>query len=174
MKHTDNFFETINPAALTDNFIKAIGDGWMLITAGEPDNFNTMTASWGTIGVLWNMPVAICFIRPTRYTYNFAEQNDLFTLCFFESSDKKILQFCGSNSGRNVDKIKATGLIPVETNNGAIIYEQSRLAIECRKIYFDDIKPENFLMADIDKSIYPDKDYHRIYIGKIVGCYIKK
>ena len=87
---------------LNENFFRAIGDEWMLITAGNKEGFNTMTASWGTIGELWSLPVAICFVRPQRYTFKFMEDHDYYTLCFFKPEHHDILQFCGSNSGREV------------------------------------------------------------------------
>lgn len=165
--------KSLEPEQITDNFIRAIGDEWMLITAGTPDNFNTMTASWGSVGVLWNLPVAICFIRPTRHTYHFTETQDYFTLSFFTDQHKDILSYCGSHSGKNVDKIAETGLQPMLTDNLSIGFEQSRLCLECRKIYFDDLKPAHFLMPDTDDKFYPGKDYHRMYIGEIRNAYIK-
>lgn len=173
MQAIEKHFVKIDPRELTDNVIKAIGDNWMLITAGTPDKFNTMTASWGTIGVFWNKPVAVCFIRPTRYTFDFANKSEIFTLNFFTEKERSILSFCGTKSGKTVDKIAATGLIPLHTVNKAVGFEQSRLCLECRKIYYDDLKPENFLLPDTDSKIYPKKDYHRIYFGEIVNCYIK-
>lgn len=169
----NDLFHSISPESIPDNFIDLIDNKWMLITAGNPGNFNTMTASWGSAGVLWNKPVAICFIRPTRYTYQFANQSDIFTLSFFPDKFRKILNYCGSKSGRDVNKIKETGLKPLITQNKGITYEQARLCIECRKIYFDDLKPGNFLLSEIDEIQYPKKDYHRMYIGEIIGCYSK-
>jgi flavin reductase (DIM6/NTAB) family NADH-FMN oxidoreductase RutF len=173
MNTLNQFFNKIEPTNLTDNFIKTIGNEWMLITAGTPEKFNTMTASWGAMGVLWNKHIAICFIRPIRYTFAFANENEIFTLSFFTAKERKILNYCGSNSGRNVDKIAKTGLIPLLTGNGGITYEQARLCIECRKIYYDDLKPEHFLNPAIDKLNYPEKSYHRFFIGEIIGCYQK-
>ena len=144
----------------------------MLITAGTPESFNTMTASWGTMGVLWNKPVAICFIRPVRHTFAFANASDIFTLSFFYVADQKILSYCGAHSGRKVDKIAATGLKPLLTNHGGITFEQSRLCFECRKLYSDDLKPDKFFLPDLATRNYPRKDYHRFFIGQIINCYI--
>jgi flavin reductase (DIM6/NTAB) family NADH-FMN oxidoreductase RutF len=174
MQKIEDLFEKIEPDTLRDNFIQAIGNEWMLITAGTPDHFNTMTASWGAIGVFWHKPVAICFIRPTRHTFGFASHNDVFTLSFFSDKEHDILNFCGTKSGRDTDKIAATGLIPLETENKSIGYAQSRLCVECRKIYYDDLKPGQFLMPGADKRIYPKKDYHRMFVGEILNCYKKR
>ena len=171
MKKFGNHFQSINPGSLSENVFKIIGDDWMLVTAGKPGDFNMMTASWGTMGILWNKPIAICFIRPQRYTRQFAEKYDYFTLSFFEEKHRKILQICGSRSGRDIDKVEATGLSPLETSIGNICYEQSRLFMECRKIYFGDIKDENFVIPEIARRNYPTKDYHRFYIGEIINCY---
>jgi flavin reductase (DIM6/NTAB) family NADH-FMN oxidoreductase RutF len=174
MQNIDKLFFKIDPTQLKDNFFKAIGDDWLLITAGTPEKFNTMTASWGALGVFWNKPAAICFIRPTRYTFDFANSNDIFTLSFFTEAERKILQYCGTKSGKDVDKIAFTGLKPLVTEDKAITFEQARLVIECKKVYYDDLKPANFLLPEADARIYPDKDYHRLFIAEILGCYLKK
>lgn len=161
-------FVKIKPDEITDNPFKLIGNDWMLITAGNNENFNTMTASWGTLGILWNKPVAIAYVRPTRYTYKFTETSDYFTLTYFHEEHRSILNFCGTKSGRNVDKIAETGLKPIESDLGNIYFEQARLVIECKKIYFDDIDNQLFLDNHIEK-LYPKKDYHRFYIGEIVN-----
>lgn len=173
MNTIDTSFQTISPENLTDNFFDLINNKWMLITAGDTSDFNTMTASWGSVGILWNKAIAICFIRPTRYTFEFANRSDIYTLSFFPEEYRKTLNFCGSKSGRDVNKVKETGLKPLVTLNEGIAFEQARLCIECRKIYVDDLKPENFLMPGVDQKIYPKKDYHRMYIGEILNCYIQ-
>ena len=109
---------------LKDNFFEAIGKEWMLITAGTKEKFNTMTASWGGIGWLWNKPVAFVFVRPERYTYEFIEKSDYLTLSFLGEENKKIHAVCGSKSGRNTDKVKETGLKPVFTEGGNVVFEQ--------------------------------------------------
>lgn len=173
METVDSLFKNIPSEHITDNVIDLIDNKWMLITAGDKEKFNTMTASWGSLGVLWNKAIAICFIRPTRYTFEFANRSDIFTLSFFAEEHRKILNYCGSKSGRDYDKIKETGLIPLLTRNNGITYEQARLCIECSKIYVDDLKPENFIPSNVDRQFYPKKDYHRMYIGEILNCYMK-
>ena len=99
----------IDPKTLDKNIFSAIGDQWMLITAGTADRCNTMTASWGGLGVIWNAPSATCYIRPQRYTKEFVDREDYFTLSFFGEEHRKALQLCGSKSGREVDKVKECG-----------------------------------------------------------------
>ena len=118
---------------LTDNLFETISKEWMLVTAGTKDKFNTMTANWGGAGFLWNRPVAFIFIRPERYTFDFIEQNDYLTLSFLGEEHKEIHKICGSKSGRDMDKVKATGLSPLFTENGSITFEQARLTFECKK-----------------------------------------
>ena len=119
---------------LKENFFEAIGKEWMLVTAGTKEKFNTMTASWGGIGWLWNKPVAFVFVRPERYTYEFIEKSDYLTLSFLGEANKKIHAVCGSKSGRDTDKVKATGLKPVFTEQGNVLFEQARLSLEGRKL----------------------------------------
>ena len=107
---------------LTDNLFETISKEWMLVTAGTKDKFNTMTANWGGTGFLWNRPVAFIFIRPERYTFDFIEQNDYLTLSFLGEEHKEVHKICGSKSGRDMDKVKATGLSPLFTENGSIIF----------------------------------------------------
>ena len=164
-------FKRTKPELLADNPFKLIGTDWMLITAGTPGSFNTMTASWGGLGILWEKKVAYCFIRPTRYTYEFAERSRNFTLSFFEERFRKALSFCGSHSGRDTDKIKGAGLTPV-MNDGFVYFDEARLVLACRKLYYQDIGPERFLAPEIE-NMYPQKDYHRMYIGEIEQCLIK-
>ena len=161
-------FKETMPELLTDNPFKLIGKDWMLITAGTPGLFNTMTASWGGLGVLWERKVAFCFIRPTRYTYEFVERSDTFTLSFFAEHHRKALSFCGSHSGRDSDKIKAAGLTPLNEDE-FVYFDEARLVLACRKIYFQDISPDRFLDQSINE-MYPQKDYHRMYVGEIVKC----
>jgi flavin reductase (DIM6/NTAB) family NADH-FMN oxidoreductase RutF len=165
-------FEQIPVQDLQDNVFHLIGDDWMLITAGTQDKFNTMTASWGSLGILWHMPVAICFVRPTRHTFPFMEASESYTLCFLEEPYRNILQYCGTHSGREVDKIAETGLIPLSTERGNIYYEQCRLVLECRKLYSDWLKEGNFTVPGLAGKNYPKKDYHKCYIGEILSCLV--
>ncbi|MEE0968913.1 MAG: flavin reductase family protein [Clostridia bacterium] len=164
-------FRKISPEE-TENAVKLIGSDWMLITSGSiSEGYNTMTASWGFMGVLWNKPVAVSFIRPQRFTYIFAEANEFMTLCFFDEDKKQALRFCGSHSGRDCDKAKECGLNPISVCDGkGVIFEEAKLALVCRKIYVAYIKEENILDSSILKN-YPDRDFHRAYVCEIVECF---
>ena len=112
-----NTFTELKPEQITENPFKLVGADWMLVTAGNKDSFNMMTAGWGGFGVLWNKNVCICLVRPSRYTYEFLEKNDTFTLTFFDQSQRSILDFCGRHSGRDYNKAAETGLTASETKN---------------------------------------------------------
>lgn len=174
MNAQDTTFKEISIRELQDNVVKLIGDDWMLITAGSINSCNMMTASWGGIGNLWNTPVAFIFIRPQRYTYQFTESENYFTLTFFEEKDREILNFCGSTSGKYVNKIEKTGLIPLETEHKNVYFKQARLVIECEKLYSDFIDPKGFTTKEIPENIYPKNDFHKMYIGKILKVLVRE
>lgn len=173
METIEKKFQTIEIKTIKDNVFKLIDNDWMLITAGNPEHFNTMTASWGTMGILWNKPIAVCFIRPHRYTFDFAEKSAFYTLSFFDAKYKSILNICGTKSGRDIDKVKETGLTPLISKNGNIGYHEARMIIECRKIYSDYIKEDNFIFPKIAVKNYPSKDFHKFYIGEVMNCFMK-
>ncbi len=158
----------IKPGDVEGNVFSMIGKENMLISSGTLSAWNTMTAAWGGFGFLWQKNVVFAFVRPTRHTYGFMEKNPNFSLSFFPESEREKLLFCGSHSGRDVDKAEATGLRPVDAGNHTIAFEQARLVIVCRKIYHQDIDPENFLDPAIDEH-YPEKDYHRVYVGEVLS-----
>lgn len=163
----------IDVTLIKDNVFDLIANQWFLITAGKLDSFNTMTASWGAFGELWNKKIAICFVRPVRYTYEFTEREDYMTFCFFGEEHRDVLKVCGSKSGRDIDKMAGIGLTPVEGEAGSVYFKEAKLVLECRKIYTHDIDPKLFLDPAIDLE-YPQKDYHRMYIGEIVRCLVQK
>ncbi len=153
--------------------VDAFGSRWMLLTAGTfaPGAFNTMTVSWGGLGVIWNKPTAMVVVRPSRHTYTLMESGDTFTLCTLPSEHRDALTLCGTQSGRAIDKAKAAGLTPIaSTAVAAPAFEEAELIIECRKTYFDDIKPAHFLAPDIEAN-YSGRDYHRMYLGEILAIH---
>ena len=161
-------FQRIEAKNLTENVFSLISDKWMLITAGTAEHCNTMTASWGGLGVIWGAPAATCYIRPQRYTKEFLDREDYFTLSFFDEAYRKALSLCGAKSGREVDKAKACGFTVAAGEGKAPYFEQAELVLVCKKAYWQDLDPAHFLDAEIDGACYPGKDYHRMYIGEIV------
>lgn len=160
-------FRSINPQEIFDNPFKLFGSDWGLVTAGTQEGFNTMTVSWGGLGLMWTKPVAITFIRPSRYTYEFLEQGDMFTICFFDEQYREVLSFCGSKSGRNVDKVAETGLTPLFTEDGIPYFEEARLVLVCKKLYAQMLNEESVLGGDAVLKNYNGDDYHKMYISDI-------
>lgn len=158
------FCET-NIKSLKASPVKMIADDWALLTAGDIKDFNTMTVSWGGVGELWSREVAFVFVRPQRYTYEFMEKSDRFTLSFFGGDCKKELGVCGSKSGRDIDKCAETGLVPIEAD-GSVTFTQAKTVLVCKKIAFQDLDPSGFLDPSI-MDTYTLQDYHRMYVGAI-------
>ncbi len=176
-------FKKIDPKEIPGNIIEMIADEWMLITAGNQESYNTMTAGWGGLGNLWGKPTATCYIHPDRYTFGFMEKGEYYTLCFFDEEYRQALAFCGSKSGRDFqDKNKAeeAGLTPAYTENGAVYFKEAYLVLECKKMYSDQFRKENFATDIVmesrtgEKSIYNDREtYHKFYMGEITNCLIR-
>lgn len=160
----------INIKSLPDNLFKLLDNDWMLVTAGDLKSYNTMTASWGSFGILWNKPIAVCFVRPSRYTLEFMNKSDFFTLSFFEDKYREALSFIGSHSGKNIDKAALTGITPVTSEHGSVYFSQARLVMECKKLYVDRLKSDNFMQISLIKDIYPQHDFHHMFIGEITNC----
>lgn len=172
---TDSLTEFKNTGwkSLDENVIKMIGTDWMLITAGNINDFNMMTASWGGLGWLWEKPVAFIFVRPQRYTHVFTEREGYFTLTFYEENYRDILLKMGSVSGRNFNKMKDSGLAAISTKNGNVAFKEAKIIIECKKIYATSIQEEGFVDKNLEKSIYPEKDFHTMYVGEIINVWMK-
>ena len=160
-------FTKIDTGTINDNFFTKFNKEWSLVTAGDENKFNTMTASWGGIGVLWNKNVAFTFIRDSRYTIEFVDNNDCYTLSFFGGNCMKELAFCGRNSGRDVDKIKETGLTPVHDGN-ITYFEEAELVLVCKKLFKQQMTPDNFIDKSMTDKFYADNDLHELYVGEIV------
>ena len=154
------------------NPFEKIGKEWMLITAGNKDKFNTMTASWGGLGVLWNKDVAFTFIRPSRYTFEFTEKEKYFSLCFFAEEHRDTLMFCGRNSGRDCDKIKETGLTPIFID-GVPCFEEASLILICKKMYAQEMSDACALCQEVKKHYGENEPYHTLYVGEIVKTLVK-
>lgn len=164
-------FKEIDLKELSISPFSLIGDSWMLITSGDIKKCNTMTASWGGLGILWNKPVAFAFIRPQRYTFEFIENNEYYSLSFYNEQYKDALKVCGTVSGRDTDKIGKIGFTTL-FDLEAPYFEQANLVFICKKIHGQYIDPKGFIDTSINKN-YINNDYHKMYIGEIVKV-IKK
>ncbi len=157
----------IKPCDINNNTFSLIGSDWMLITAKKKDGaVNTMTASWGGLGVLWNKNVCFVFIRPQRYTYEFCEECESFTLSFYPESYRKALTLCGRKSGRDCDKIKEAGLLPAELDS-CVYFKGAKLVMKVKKLYKTRLTKEEFIDTTIPGQVYPTDDYHWVYVCEI-------
>ncbi len=169
-------FRKISPDEISENVIKLISRDWMLVTAGDESSYNTMTASWGSVGFMWGKPVAQCYVRPQRYTYEFMEKSDTYTLTFFPDGYKDALNLCGTKkSGRDLSIKPETpdGYYSAKSVDGCVSFKEAKLVLVLKKLYHQDMKKEAFDEASIVSKDYPNGDFHRIYIGEILSCYVK-
>nr|WP_300091838.1 flavin reductase [Sedimentibacter sp.] len=161
-----NFIE-IKTEELNISPFELIGHDWMLITAEKDGKANTMTASWGGLGVMWGKNVAYTVVRPQRYTKEFIENSETFSLSFFDPGFKKQLSYLGSISGREEDKIKKSGLTLMHVDSTPS-FEEASVVIVCKKLYAQDFKPEFFIEKEHEEKWYPNKDYHKLYISEVI------
>lgn len=166
-------YKEIKPENLDQSAFKLIGKDWMLITAAKDNKVNTMTASWGGLGIMWNKNVAYIVVRPQRFTKEFLDASSTFSLTFFDESYRKDLSYLGTVSGRDEDKLSKTNLT-VSYVDDTPAFEESKLTIICKKLYAQEFKPECFIDDTLEKQCYPQKDYHTIYIAEVEKILIKQ
>jgi len=141
---------------------------WMLVTAGTPGNYNTMTASWGGFGFIWEKPVMFAVVRHSRYTFEFMEKYDYFTCSFYPEKYRDALNICGAKSGRDTDKAKEAGLTLIQAPGvPAVTFKEARLTFVARKVLHQDLSEQAFVDKEVYAANYPDKDIHRLYVGII-------
>ena len=171
-------YDKLEASDLPDNVIQLIGKEWMLVTAGDENSFNTMTASWGGVGYIWERPSTFIFIRDTRYTYQFLQQHESFTLSFFNEKYRNALRICGTMSGRNTDKVKEAGLTPLETPSGLMSFEEARMIIECKKMFVQELDYANltepYKSKIMEEAYKNESSKHQMFISEIVNIWIKK
>ena len=155
------------------SIFEKINKDWMLVTAGTKEKCNTMTASWGGLGVLWKKNVATIYVRPERYTFEFIEKEDYFSIAFFPDEYRNALNICGTKSGRDLDKIKECGFTVSEGAGGGVYFEQADIVLICKKLYSDDIRTENMVNLNPEDYYGEHGGIHKLYIGEIEEAYIK-
>lgn len=166
-------FKEIAIEDLQLNPFQKISRQWMLITAGDELESNTMTASWGGLGIMWGKNVATAYIRPQRYTKEFVDNSDMFTLSFLPEEKREALNICGRVSGRDVeDKWAEAGLHPYYVD-GTTAVEEAEMVLVCKKLYAQEMYPECFIETECDTKWYPQADYHTMYIAEIVKVLVK-
>lgn len=154
--YNENIFQTMDKEAA-------------VLTVGTTESFNAMTIGWATIGFLWRRNVLTVFVRPSRYTYKLFTEQSIFTLSFFERKYRDKLSYLGNHSGRDEDKVKKCNLTPITTKENGVTYSEARLVFVCKKIYEQDLLPEN-ISEQIKTRFYLQNEYHRMFVGEIIQC----
>lgn len=159
-------FQKVSDDIMEMNPFTKIGKDWMLVTAGNEEKANTMTASWGGVGVMWGKDVAYVVIRQSRFTKEFIDKEGKFSLSFPSEKYRKEMKFLGAVSGRNEDKIKEAG-IDINYHDGVPFVDQADMVFICRVMSNTVLKKEDFIDQGIDEAWYKDNDYHTLYIAEI-------
>lgn len=166
-------FKEIMPEDINDNLFKRLGKDWMLITAGDERKCNTMTASWGQFGIVWGRPVVTVYLRHQRYTMEFVERQEVFSLSFFEpGTHRDALNLLGKVSGRHEDKLAQTDL-QVCMLEGVPAFAQANMVLLCRKLYQQDMTSDSFLASSLKTLHHAGDDFHRAYTGEIEHVFVK-
>ena len=166
-------FSEVDIKSLSINPFVMLNDEWGLLSAGDASRYNTMTIAWGGFGVMWHKPTITVVVRPQRYTYEFVEKLDLFTVTFFPDEYRKALQLLGTKSGRVCDKITESGLTPLFVD-GTVAFEEAHTVFVCRKLHGgQQLDASKFVDLSLDSAIYPDKDYHYFYMGEVLKVLAK-
>ena len=158
-------YKTVDPRSIKDNLIKCFAEEWALITAGNREDYNMMTASWGFAGEMWGNDSIAVVVRPQRYTMDYIDKSDYFTVSFY-GDNKAIHKVCGTKSGREVDKTKETGLTPVLSEK-YVYFKEARMVLIVKKQFVQTLCEDCFCDKAIIDKWYPEKDYHNMIIGKI-------
>ncbi|MDR2010998.1 MAG: flavin reductase [Bacteroidales bacterium] len=167
----DKVYKKVDPKEIRENPVKLIHE-WMLVTAGTEESYNTMTASFGTVGIMWDRPATTMFIREIRYTNDFLQKNDYYTLSFFDDEYKPALSLLGTKSGRDSDKIKESGLTPIKTPMGNMTFGEAKMVIECKKIYAGHFDEKQNAIPEIAELPYSYDDII-MYAGEIVNVWVR-
>jgi len=165
-------YRSVSPDKIPGNIIKMLSEDWMLVTAGNDQNFSMMTASWGGLGRLYEKSIAMCFINPARNTFKLLETNDTYTFTFYTEAYRDVLKYCGSTSGKDTDKVKGSGLTPITTPNGSKAFSEAWLIIECKKMVSQSLIPEALNDKGL-KEEWAGKSMHKMFIGEIINVWVK-
>ena len=167
-----NGFKEISVCDLKKTPFEMIGKDWMLISAESEGRVNMMTASWGGMGFMWNKNVAFAVVRPQRFTKTLIDKEDKFSLSFYGEEYRKVLNYCGSASGKNEDKVRGSGLTPV-FSDGTVSFAEAEIIFICKKLFAQEFSKEAFIDKSIIDKMYPGDDYHTLYIAEIEKVYVK-
>ncbi|WP_312280330.1 flavin reductase [Oscillibacter sp.] len=163
--------KSVNPKELSIEALRLFTGRMPLLTAGDKTACNTMTIGWGGLGSFWNRPACTVYVRHSRYTFQFMESNDYFTVSILPKERKDALTLCGTRSGRDTDKIADCGFTLCYGAGDAPFFDEAELVLVCRKLYAQDMTSEFVIDSGAAASFYPEGDWHRMYIGEVVEAY---
>lgn len=163
--------KAVNARGLTLEALRLFTGRTPLLTAGDPTACNTMTIGWGGLGEFWQKPVCTVYVRQSRYTFQFVESHDYFTVSILPEDRKDAPRLCGTRSGRDMDKIAACGLTVRYGAGDAPFFDEAELVLVCRKLYAQDMKPECVIDHGAASPFYKEGDWHRMYVGEVVEAY---
>ena len=166
-------FKEIAPENFQESVFKMVGRDWLLVTGTVDGKSNAMTASWGGMGIMWGKPVAFLVIRPQRYTKEFVDKSDRLAISVLGEDKRSLMNYFGTVSGRDEDKIAKAGLTKIE-DSGQVYFQEARTAMICRKLYVQEMQEGCFADAASNEKWYPNKDYHFMYIVEIEKLLIKE
>ena len=166
-------WQEITARDIEGNPVKMFADEWFELAAGKEGDMNLMTIAWGSLGELWSKPVVTVYVSTSRYTYEYMEKNDYFTITHFPASMREKLQYLGTASGRDEDKVKGADLTVEFTNLGNPIFAEADLAIECKKIYADQFKADKMPIERRQWHEETGTGIHVMYVGEIVNVWKK-
>ena len=177
-KSFDELFKKVQPAELTDNVFKLVGEDYTVITSGEGEKYNSMTASYGGWGRLFEEPVTWCFLRANRYTLELMKESKTYTMTYFADEYKDQVMYFGSVSGRDSEKMKNHKLTPVQTPDGTPAYKEAKLIVECKLMEVTTVNPADFYMEKgksfVEEAYAEAKDYHKLVFGQITNVWVRK
>ncbi|MDR1129507.1 MAG: flavin reductase [Prevotellaceae bacterium] len=174
----DELFTGISPEEITDNVFKRVGKDYTVITAGNLSHYNSMIASWGGWGILFDRPATWCFLRSSRYTLELMRREQTYTMSYFDEAHREDMMLFGKKSGRDTDKMKESKLSSVQTPAGNMTYREARLVIECKLVEVTTVSPDDFLTEEGRKFVIDahaeTSDYHKIVIGEITAVWLRR
>ncbi len=177
-KSFDELFKSIRPEEIPESVFKLVGSDYTVITAGKPDNYNSMVASYGGWGQLFDVPVTWCFLRANRFTLEYMRKEQSYTMAYFDAPYKEQIMLFGTKSGRDTDKMKQHTLTSVQTPSGNISYKEAKLIIECKLTEVTTVSPDDFYNQkgkDFVTDGYNEaKDYHKLVFGDISNVWVRK
>jgi flavin reductase (DIM6/NTAB) family NADH-FMN oxidoreductase RutF len=177
-KAFNELFTSVKETEIEESVFKLVGKDWTIITSGDSAHYNSMVASWGGWGILFEKPVTWCFLRSSRYTLELIKKHHTYTMTYFDDSYKKDIMLFGTKSGRDSNKMKETVLTAIQTPSGNLTYKEAKLIIECTLVELTTVSPDDFL-APSSKEFIVDayeetNEYHKLVFGEITGVWVKK